>query len=104
MEQTPGSSARENVKQLVLPEILDLRAAAPLASTLLSARGEGLTVDASKVATIGTQCLQVLLSAKMTWLRDGQSFMIKNPSDTFLESLHDTGLAAHNLMEGDIDI
>jgi chemotaxis protein CheX len=103
MQKSRNSYARAPARQFVLPEILDLRAASPLASSLLSARGESLSVDASKVVSIGAQCLQVILSAKLTWARDGHNFVITNPSEPFLESLKETGLAARNLMEGDID-
>ena len=80
--QTPP---QETPLRMTLPETLDLRAATPLASTLLAARGAALTLDASQVASVGAQCVQVILSAKLTWRRDGQPFAIVDKSvDQFL--------------------
>jgi chemotaxis protein CheX len=88
---------------ILLPESLDLRAASPLASQLLSARGKGVTLDASRVTSVGAQCLQVILSAKITWRRDGQSFAIDDPSEAFLAGLSETGLSTETLLESDLD-
>ena len=76
-----------------LPAVLDLRAAAPLAAELLSRRGKPLTIDAAAVERLGGQCLQVLLSARNTWLADGQAFRIQNASTAFTESLGALGAA-----------
>jgi chemotaxis protein CheX len=103
MTDTDGTPDEDNLAQIVLPESLDLRAASPLASKLLSARGKGVTIDASRASTVGAQCLQVILSAKLTWRRDGQSFVIKDPSEAFLVSLSEAGLSAEILMESEID-
>ena len=65
---------------------LDLKAAAPLARELLDARGSDLTLEAGEVRRLGGQCLQVLLSARQSWDRDGQSFAILDPSTAFLEA------------------
>lgn len=68
---------------VVLPEILDLRAAGPLAAELAGRRGLDLQVDASRVRTLGGQCLQVLLSAQSCWLAEGAQFHLAAPSDEF---------------------
>jgi len=78
-----GKTAR---KRLQLPEVLDLTAAAPLAQSFLSHRGAELSVDASRVQRVGTQCLQVLLAAAATWKMDGVRLCLVNPTAEFLES------------------
>ena len=72
-------------RQLQLPQVLDLTAAAPLAQSLLSRRGADLIVDASRVQRVGAQCLQVLLAAAATWKADGARLRLVKPSDAFLE-------------------
>ncbi len=72
---------------LQLPEVMDLKAAAPLADQILKWRGQPLTLDASGVQRIGGLCLQVLLSARVAWSADGVPFSVANPSASFSESL-----------------
>jgi chemotaxis protein CheX len=72
-------------KRLQLPEVLDLTAATPLAQSLLSRRGAELSVDASRVRRVGTQCLQVLLAAAATWKTDGLRLRLVKPTPEFLE-------------------
>jgi len=82
-----------------LPEILDIRAASPLAATLLGVRGKHLTIDASNVQKVGTQCIQVLLSARATWSADGASLTVSNPSETFIEALETLGIPVAKFSE-----
>jgi chemotaxis protein CheX len=65
---------------LTLPAILDLKAARPLADQFLALRGGAVRVDASKVERLGALCLQVLLSAQITWAGDRQALTLKDPS------------------------
>ncbi|MBI4275776.1 MAG: STAS domain-containing protein [Rhizobiales bacterium] len=83
MIDPPGSGPA----RLQLPEILDLKAAAPLASQLLSLRGCEVKIDASRVQRFGGLCLQVLLSACCTWRTDGVLLSIVSPSARFAECL-----------------
>lgn len=76
-----------------LPEILDLKAAAALAGEFLSRRGEEIAIDASQVQRLGGQCLQVLLSAAMTWRADDVPIAFVNPSADFVEGLARLGIA-----------
>jgi chemotaxis protein CheX len=78
-----------------LPEILDLKAAAPLRAALLEARRAPLEIDASAVQRLGGLCLQVLLSAEATWAADGQPFTISAASPAFAEGALRMG--AHTL-------
>jgi len=61
---------------VVLPAVLDIRAAAPLKAEILGLRGQPLTLDASAVERLGGLCLQVLLSARSTWAADGQALTV----------------------------
>ncbi len=71
----------------VLPEVMDLKAATSLAQRILGFQGRALTLDASRVERIGGLCLQVLLSARLSWKVDRVPLSIVNPSPIFSESL-----------------
>ncbi|MHB8284923.1 MAG: STAS domain-containing protein [Caulobacteraceae bacterium] len=70
-----------------LAEVLDLKAASVLASDLLAARGADVALDGSAVQRLGGQCLQVILSARATWDKEGARLKIINPSDDLVEGL-----------------
>ncbi|RZJ31130.1 MAG: STAS domain-containing protein [Brevundimonas sp.] len=67
---------------VVLPSVLDIRAAGPLQAELLGLRGQPVTLDASAVERLGGLCLQVLLSARATWAADGQDLTVTTGDDT----------------------
>lgn len=79
--------ARQPDPAMVLPEVLDLRAAAPLAAELMGRRGLDTELDASRVRKLGGQCLQVLLSAHACWQAEGSRFRVVAPSSDFTEGL-----------------
>jgi len=66
---------------------LDLKSAASLLSSLRTARGADLALDASEVRRVGGQCLQVLLAARAAWHADGRAFEIRDPSSAFVEGV-----------------
>ena len=68
---------------LELPEVLDLKAAAPLHAQILELRGAPLTIDASKVQRLGGLCLQVLVAADAAWKSDDQDLTLAQPSPEF---------------------
>ena len=72
-----------NPTRVPLPEVMDLRAAGPLARDLLALRGQPVSLDASRVARLGGLGLQVLLSARRTWLADKLDFSVVDASDAF---------------------
>lgn len=71
----------------VLPEVLDLKAAAPLKAALLELRGGGMQIDASEVRRMGGLCLQVLLAGARAWSEDGMAYTIEPRSEAFSETL-----------------
>jgi chemotaxis protein CheX len=77
----------------MLPPLLDMKQAAPLADALLAARGGPVVVAAAAVERLGAQCLQVLLSARASWESDGHSFMLQNPSAPLRDALSLAGVA-----------
>jgi chemotaxis protein CheX len=77
-----------------LPEVLDLKAAAPLRDQLLAARGQPIRLDASRVQRIGGLCLQVLMSARLTWDEDKLPLQIVDPSPEFTDGLALFGAAS----------
>ena len=79
---------------VVLPAVLDLRAAASLKSELLARRGQPLSLDASGVDRLGGLSLQVLLSAVRTWAADGQSLTVSPASEAFVEQCRAFGAVA----------
>ncbi|VTZ24957.1 conserved hypothetical protein [Methylocella tundrae] len=101
MSKTQSASAHQ-ARILALPAILDLKAATPLASELLARRGEELSADASAVQRLGGQCLQVLLSAIMTWRADELPFAVVNASPDFIEGLRRLGIAPHAFIDEEL--
>ncbi len=80
-----------------LAKVLDLAAAATLRDELSQFRGRSAVLDASDVQRLGTQCAQVLLSARRTWLAERQTFEIKNASEAFSEGLNRLGV--HEMLQ-----
>ena len=77
---------------MVLHDTLDLTQAGELAKALGAARGVDLAIDASNVNRVGTQCVQVLLAAKVAWEADRAKFGVSAMSDAFSEALRLLGL------------
>lgn len=76
---------------------LDVCASGPLVGELLAARGNDVGLDASAVERLGTQCLQVLLSAAATWRADGTALSVVEPSPAFCEALAIAGVGLGDL-------
>jgi chemotaxis protein CheX len=68
---------------LTLADVLDLKAAQPLATQLLALRGKDLVIDASGVTHLGAQCLQILFSAAATWRADDAVLTLHDPEGAF---------------------
>jgi chemotaxis protein CheX len=70
---------------ITLPDVLDIQAIEPLRAALLAARGRPLALDGSRVERLGGLCLQLLLSARSTWVEDGLALTLVSPSPAFAE-------------------
>lgn len=89
-----------NAKTYMLLEVLDIKAALPLAEGLLAQRGAELMIDASRVERLGAQSLQILLSAVSTWHADGLSIEFIEPSESFIQSLELFGIDPESFLNG----
>lgn len=81
------TDADANIAEVSLCPVLDLQAAEPLRAELMALRGRPLQIDASQVSRLGGLCLQVLLSARISWAEDGLPLRIEQASDGYLEQL-----------------
>lgn len=86
----------------VLPSVLDITAAKPLHEALLERRGRSLAVDASEVKRLGGQCLQLLLSAGLTWRADGQIITLTGASEAFERDLKLFGIESAELFHREV--
>ena len=93
------ASAQGETAVIRLPEILDIRAAAPLAQEMLALRGRPATLDASQVRKLGGLCLQVLIAARKTWEADGAHLALGPASDAFRSQLAQLGNPRVSLSE-----
>jgi chemotaxis protein CheX len=85
---------------LTLPERLDLPAATELAEAFSGRRRHDLSVNCTEVALLGTNCLQVLISAAQTWAADGYALTFVDLSSAFSSQLALMGLGLDDLTEG----
>jgi chemotaxis protein CheX len=85
-----------------LPPVLDLKAASDLAAEFVARRGGELTVDASRVLRLGGQCLQVLLSAALTWKADEALFALVHPSPDFVAGLNQLGISPAHFLDQEL--
>ena len=97
MQAASGATMAE---ALVLPAKLDLTAAPDLLEGFLSRRGKDLAVDAGAVTHLGTNCLQILISAARSWAQDGHSLAFSPMSEAFCQQLEQFGLSTDTLLEG----
>jgi len=81
---------------LSLPGKMDADAAKSLMEAFLRRKDRAILVDASEVQQMSTLCVQVLLSARKCWERDGLAFSVSDPSPTFREGV--TMLGAETLL------
>ena len=88
-------------RTLQLPQLLDVNAAAPLVGELLSRRGTDVLADASRVQRVGVQAIQVLMSARMTWERDGMKLKVVRPSPAFKDVVELLGIGDGELLDGE---
>ncbi|QXT41183.1 STAS domain-containing protein [Gymnodinialimonas ceratoperidinii] len=71
---------------------LDSSAAPRIAQELLTHRGAPILIDGGAVASAGTLLLQVLISAKLQWDEDEQSFQTAPISDAMATAAKGLGI------------
>lgn len=82
---------------LTLAPRLDSPAADTLARELLSARGDGIRIDAAAVTFCGALVLQLLLSARRQWQADGHPFEIDAPGGDMLDACRVLGVSPEDI-------
>lgn len=83
---------KQSTEAIVLEDHLDLLASGRLHSALMERRGGSVVIDASNVAHLGAQSLQVLIAACATWRSDKSMLEISNSSPAFMEALSRFGV------------
>ena len=87
---------------LKLPAVLDLNAASRLHEQVLALKDKNVAVDASEVARIGTQCIQILLSAARSWRSMDMTFSVNQSSDAFAKTLQLLGITDEEMIPMEI--
>lgn len=85
----------ENVE---LPKVLGLVEASSLLELFLGKKASHISVNAENVTRIGSQCMQILLSAAKNWEEDNFDFILTNPSKEFLETMSIIGISQDDLI------
>ena len=83
--------------RVLLPERLDLPAAAPLRDEILGHAGKPLVLDAAACESIGTPGLQVLLAAALSWREAGARLSVEGLSEACEAQLALFGLTPPDL-------
>ena len=80
------------VTTITLPPGLDTGGAGTLAQRLSELRGKPVALDAAGVGRVGALGLQVLLSARLTWARDGERMSLERPSEALAAAFERAGV------------
>ncbi|WP_339872812.1 STAS domain-containing protein [uncultured Brevundimonas sp.] len=80
------------IPQVILPESLSSRQATELFGELVALRGRAIVIDATAVRQVGTLCLQILASARRTWMSDGLDFRMRGVPEGLSEQWQLFGL------------
>lgn len=100
MTETRSSTEEAGQGRLALEPRLAGQDAAAFVEAMQARRGGPLEVDASRVAEIGSPCVQVLLSAAESWRADGAAFAVVAPSPAFLATIGHLGLGIEAFRAG----
>lgn len=83
---------QEITTEIPLSGELDIAATTALKAELLEAGEAPVRINASQVERVGTQCVQLLLSAATSWREQGRDFAITDRSDAFESALDQLGI------------
>lgn len=82
------------IESFTLPARLDTSGAALLVETLLSRRGRGLELDASRVEVLGARAIEVIIAAGRQWIEDGVPLSVVAMSERYAATCAVLGLSA----------
>jgi chemotaxis protein CheX len=85
---------------VVLESKLDLAASSGLLTTLRSREEDEVILDMSQVKHLGSLCLQVLLSAGISFRAQGRSISFINVSDRVVDQLRVMGMTPETIARG----
>ncbi len=77
---------------MTLPEQLDYSTCEEIAEALEHLRDTPVSLNASDVRHVGGLGVQLLVSIKMQWLKDGADFEVVAPSSAFVQALNLLGV------------
>lgn len=75
-----------------LPEVLDVVRTRAVFEDLMCRRGSPVIIDASDVEKASALAIEVLISGRLQWAADGQSFDMTRISDAFSEAWSELGV------------
>jgi chemotaxis protein CheX len=85
---------------VMLDPRLDLPAASPLMTTLRAQDAHEVTLDFTQVKHLGALCLQVILSAALTFSAEGRKLSITNVSDRVIDQMRVMGMTPEKIARG----
>lgn len=85
------NKTEDGTMRLEVGQALGAQQAREVWELLQKAEGSPLTIDAAATDHVGAQCLQLLLSAKHLWEKQGHAFRVET-SEAFSEALTVCGL------------
>jgi chemotaxis protein CheX len=86
--------------QIKLGAKLDLPAASILATQLKECTEQEVVLDMSQVRHLGALCLQVMLAAATSAVKDGRRLVCVNASDRVIDQLRVMGMTPEMISEG----
>lgn len=91
--KSPAIAAKlKGPEKYELPAVLDTSAAATILKEFKARRGRSIEIDAGQVQRVGALALQVLVSAELTWAKDGMAIALTNPTKELMSALELVGL------------
>ena len=83
--------------RVVLESKLDSAQAEELRKTFLKVTQDDIVMDGSGVEQFGALSLELILSARHLWARNGKTVTLENPSEQMIDDLGRLGLTAADL-------
>ena len=93
-------NAAMETEQIVLPQAITGEMADDLFGELKAKIGSSISIDASQVERIDTQCVEVLVAASKQWDKDDCELNFSSVSDEFVTALQSLGLQTSMIETG----